>query len=42
MEIIMTHELGHGIGLRHTTDPDSIMYPMIKETKYAYCLLDVK
>jgi hypothetical protein len=42
VEIIMTHELGHGIGLRHTTDPDSIMYPMIKETKYAYCLLDVK
>ena len=41
VEIIMTHELGHGIGLRHTTDVDSIMYPMIKETKYAYCLLDV-
>jgi len=42
VETIMTHELGHGIGLRHTTDVDSIMYPMIKETKYAYCLLDVK
>ena len=41
VETIMTHELGHGIGLRHTTDVDSIMYPMIKETKYAYCLLDV-
>ena len=41
VEIIMTHELGHGIGLSHTTDPDSIMYPMIKETKYSYCLLDV-
>ena len=41
VKTIMTHELGHGIGLRHDTDPDNIMYPTIKETKYAYCLLDV-
>ena len=41
VEIIMTHELGHGIGLKHTTDTESIMYPVIKETKYAYCLLDI-
>ena len=41
VEIIMTHELGHGIGLRHSTDQDSIMYPTIKETNYAYCLLDI-
>ena len=41
VEIIMTHELGHGIGLKHTTDTESIMYPTIKETKYAYCLLDI-
>tara|TARA_B100000929_G_scaffold50194_3_gene36561 strand:+ start:1491 stop:2957 length:1467 start_codon:yes stop_codon:yes gene_type:complete len=42
VETIMTHELGHGIGLKHTTESDSIMYPTIKETNYAYCLLDVK
>ena len=41
VEIIMTHELGHGVGLKHSTDTESIMYPTIKETKYAYCLLDI-
>ena len=41
VEIIMTHELGHGIGLMHSTDRENIMYPSINETKYAYCLLDV-
>ena len=41
VEIIMTHELGHGIGLMHSTDKENIMYPSINETKYAYCLLDV-
>ena len=41
VEIIMTHELGHGIGLMHSTDRESIMYPTINETKYAYCLLDI-
>ena len=41
VEIIMTHELGHGIGLKHTTNTESIMYPTIKEVKYAYCLLDI-
>lgn len=41
VETIMTHELGHGIGLKHSKDPDSIMYPTIKKVKYAYCLLDV-
>ena len=41
VEIIMTHELGHGIGLLHSTDPESIMYPTIKKTMYAYCLLDI-
>ena len=41
VETIMTHELGHGIGLKHTSDIDSIMYPTIKKTTYAYCMLDV-
>ena len=41
VEIIMTHELGHGVGLKHSVDPESIMYPTIKEVKYAYCMLDI-
>ena len=40
VKTIMTHELGHGIGLTHSSNSESIMYPTIKETKYAYCLLD--
>jgi len=41
VEYIMTHELGHGIGLRHSDDQNSIMYPSMKNTQYAYCILDV-
>ena len=41
VEYIMTHELGHGIGLKHSKDPNSIMYPSMKSTQYAYCMLDV-
>ena len=42
VEYIMTHELGHGIGLRHSDDKESIMYPSMKNTQYAYCILDVE
>ena len=41
VEYIMTHELGHGIGLKHSKDPNSIMYPSMKSTQYAYCMLDI-
>ena len=39
VKTIMTHELGHGIGLKHSSDSENIMYPTIKETKYAYLSL---
>ena len=39
VEKIMTHELGHSIGLEHTSDPNNIMYSSLKPN-YAYCLLD--
>ena len=42
VEYIMTHELGHGIGLQHSEDPNSIMFPSMKNTQYAYCVLDVE
>ena len=38
VEAIMTHELGHSIGLLHTNDKRSIMYPSMQPS-YAYCLL---
>jgi len=39
VEYIMTHELGHSIGLNHSTNTDAIMYPAISYVGYAYCLL---
>ena len=41
VEYIMTHELGHGIGLKHSDDQNSIMFPTMKNTMYAYCVLDI-
>jgi len=38
VETIMTHELGHSIGLQHVTDQSNIMYPSFTPS-YAYCLL---
>lgn len=35
---IMTHELGHSIGLHHVEEQDNIMYPSLSPS-YAYCLL---
>ena len=38
VEKIMTHELGHSIGLPHTNDKENIMYPSMAPS-YAYCIL---
>jgi len=38
VETIMTHELGHSIGLKHVTDQNNIMYSSYSPS-YAYCLL---
>ena len=38
VEKIMTHEVGHSIGLQHTNDSANIMYPTYAPS-YAYCLL---
>ena len=38
VKTVMTHELGHSIGLPHTSDKQNIMYPTYTPS-YAYCLL---
>ena len=38
VEAIMTHELGHSIGLKHVEEQNNIMYPSFTPS-YAYCLL---
>ena len=38
VESIMTHALGHSIGLTHVTEQSNVMYPSYTPT-YAYCLL---
>ncbi len=39
VETIMTHELGHSIGLQHVADRNSIMYTSYTPS-YAYCILN--
>jgi len=39
VKTIMTHEIGHSIGLPHTNNQENIMYPSYTPS-YAYCLLD--
>jgi len=38
VERIMTHELGHSVGLQHVTDQNNVMYASFTPS-YAYCLL---
>ena len=40
VEYVMTHELGHSIGLNHSTNVDNIMYNVVPRAGYAFCLLN--
>ena len=35
LETVTRHELGHALGLAHSTDPEDLMYPII-ETNFPY------
>jgi len=39
VETIMTHEIGHSIGLKHHAEKTNMMYPSYSPS-YAYCLLN--
>jgi len=39
VKTIMTHELGHSIGLPHTNNKENIMYPSFSPS-YAYCMMN--
>lgn len=38
IEYIMRHEIGHSIGLSHSTDPKNVMYPTATPS-YGYCIV---
>ena len=40
VEYVMTHELGHSIGLGHSVNTENIMYSSISYLDYAYCILN--
>jgi predicted Zn-dependent protease len=39
LRLILGHELGHSLGIKHTNDPQSLMYPMIGKQDATHFLL---
>ena len=39
VEKIMTHELGHSLGLGHANDVNNMMYPTLNPD-FSYCLIN--
>jgi chromosome segregation ATPase len=39
--LVLAHEMGHALGLDHTSDPSSIMYPFIDKQQHALSFDDI-
>lgn len=35
LRLTLAHEFGHSLGLKHTDDPKSLMYPLFKRARYS-------
>jgi predicted Zn-dependent protease len=40
--VVLAHEFGHALGLKHGADPDSVMFPILTNAKFALSAEDLR